>query len=104
VVTRLEARGWVRREVCPTDGRCTNAVLTRDGRDRLAAAAPGHAAAVRDLVLDALTAAQVRHLRDIGRRILRRIDPDEPCLNGTAHRTADGARRVRSQLRVEVET
>ena len=102
VVTRLEGRGWVRREVCPTDGRCTNAVLTRAGRAKLTAAAPGHAAAVRGLVLDALTTAQVRHLRDIGHRILRRIDPDEPCLGAPA----PGARRsrVKTQLRVEVET
>ena len=28
VVTRLERRGWVRREACPGDGRYTNAVLT----------------------------------------------------------------------------
>ena len=96
VVTRLEARGWVRREVCPTDGRCTNAVLTRAGHAKLTAAAPAHAAAVRDLVLDALTAGQVRQLRDIGRRILRHIDPDEPCLKGPAG--------VKTRLRVDVET
>ena len=31
VVKRLEARGWVRREPCPQDGRYTNAVLTDAG-------------------------------------------------------------------------
>lgn len=31
VVSRLEARGWVRREACPGDGRFINAVLTDDG-------------------------------------------------------------------------
>ena len=31
VVTRLERRGWVRREPCPGDGRFTNAVLTDHG-------------------------------------------------------------------------
>ncbi len=100
VVTRLERRGWVRREVCPTDGRCTNAILTRAGRDKLAAAAPCHVAAVRELVLGALTAVQVRQLRDIGHRLLRRLDPDEPCLRpGAAART-----RVETDLRVDVET
>jgi DNA-binding MarR family transcriptional regulator len=98
VVTRLERRGWVRREVCPENGRCTNAILTGAGRDKLVAAAPGHVATVRHLVLDALTASQVRAVRDIGRRVLRRIHPDEPCLE------APRARRRNTQLRVEVET
>lgn len=82
-VSRLQRRGWVRREVCPDDGRCTNAVLTDAGWDKLVAAAPGHVEAVRRLVLDVLTAGQVRAVRDIGRRILRGIDPDEPCLGGS---------------------
>ena len=42
VVTRLERRGWVRRESCPADGRYTNAVLTArwlgQGRRRRAGA------------------------------------------------------------------
>jgi DNA-binding MarR family transcriptional regulator len=98
VVTRLERRGWVRREVCPENGRCTNAILTGAGRDKLVAAAPGRVATVRYLILDALRATQVRAVRDIGRRVLRRIDPDEPCLE------APRARRRSTQLRVEVET
>jgi DNA-binding MarR family transcriptional regulator len=74
VVTRLERRGWVRREPCREDGRYTNAVLTDPGWDTLAAAAPGHVAEVRRLVIDALTETQLRHLREIGLRILDRID------------------------------
>jgi len=31
VVSRMESRGWVRREPCPGDGRFINAVLTEDG-------------------------------------------------------------------------
>ncbi|HLH82894.1 MAG TPA: MarR family transcriptional regulator, partial [Trebonia sp.] len=31
VVSRMERRGWVRREPCPGDGRFINAVLTADG-------------------------------------------------------------------------
>ncbi len=85
VVTRLEQRGWVRREVCPEDGRCTNAVLTTAGQRKVAAAAPGHVETVRHLVIDALTAAQVRQLRDIGRRVARRVDPDERCTERRDH-------------------
>jgi DNA-binding MarR family transcriptional regulator len=36
VVSRLEARGWVRREPCPGDGRFINAVLTEEGWQRSA--------------------------------------------------------------------
>ncbi len=84
VVTRLEQRGWVRREPCRGDRRATNAVLTEAGWDKVVASAPGHVATVRRLVVDALTAAQTRHLRDIGQRILRRIDPGEDCPDGTS--------------------
>jgi DNA-binding MarR family transcriptional regulator len=74
VVSRLEDRGWVRREPCPENGRYTNAVLTCAGWDKVVATAPGHVETVRHLVIDALTAAQRRQLRDIGGRILARVD------------------------------
>jgi hypothetical protein len=38
-------------------------------------AAPGHVQEVRRLVLDPLTKARARQLRDIGRRNIRTIDP-----------------------------
>ncbi len=69
VVTKLERRGWVRRRPDPADGRCTLAVLTDAGRDRLVAAAPGHVEAVRRLVFDPLSRAQVRQLAAVHRRI-----------------------------------
>jgi len=40
-------------------------------------AAPGHVHEVRRLVLDPLTKAQTRQLREIGRRITRAIDADD---------------------------
>ncbi len=54
-VRSLEQRGWVRRSPCPGDGRTTLATLTDDGAEALAAAAPGHVAAVRRMVVDALS-------------------------------------------------
>jgi DNA-binding MarR family transcriptional regulator len=80
VVSRLEKRGWVRRTPDPTDGRYTLAVLTPDGWDKVVETAPGHVAAVRALVFDPLTKVQHRHVRDIGRRIMRAIDPSDRCL------------------------
>lgn len=74
VVKRLEDRGWVRRRPCPEDGRYTNAILTKSGRAKVVAAAPGHVAAVRELVVDALSATQYRHLGGAAKRILQQIE------------------------------
>lgn len=75
VVTRLEHRGWVRREPCPGDRRATNAVLTDKGWEKVVETAPGHVETVRQLVIDPLTKGQLENLREIGQRIHRRIDP-----------------------------
>ena len=74
---RLEARGLVRREPDPTDGRFTNAILTEQGFQVLAAAAPGHVAHVRSLVIDVLTPEQLRRLGHAADRIVSRIDTSE---------------------------
>src|SRR4051795_1843658 len=47
-VSRLESRGWVRRQRASEDGRGQVAVLTDDGLAALTAAAPGHVRAVRE--------------------------------------------------------
>ena len=88
VVARLERRGWVRRTPDPADGRFTLAILTDAGMDKVVATAPGHVAEVRRLVFDTLTKAQQRQLGDSSRRILRAIDPDDPCLDGLPFDTA----------------
>ncbi|WP_229068924.1 MarR family winged helix-turn-helix transcriptional regulator [Actinoplanes sp. DH11] len=81
VVAKMEKRGWVRRTPDPADGRFTLAILTDAGWDKLVPAAPGHVAEARRLVFDPLTKAQQRQLRDIARRIMRVIDPADPCLS-----------------------
>ncbi len=72
LIKRLEQRQLVRREPDPTDGRYTNAILTRAGLRLLVASAPAHVAKVRELVIDALTPAQLRQLRTASERILER--------------------------------
>src|SRR3954466_3300623 len=64
-VARLEERGWVVREECPTDRRGQVATLTDEGFAVLDAAAPGHVSAVRDLVIDRLTPAQLATLTEV---------------------------------------
>lgn len=74
LVTRLENRGWVRRETDPNDGRLTNAVLTDKGFRTLSDAAPGHVAHVRSLVVDVLSPDQLRRLGRDAEQIMSRID------------------------------
>jgi DNA-binding MarR family transcriptional regulator len=69
VVSRLEAKGWVRRTPDPTDGRSTLAVLTDSGNEQIVAAAPAHVEEVRRLIFDPLTKAQVEQITRICERI-----------------------------------
>jgi DNA-binding MarR family transcriptional regulator len=70
VVSRLETRGWVRREPCPGDGRFINAILTEDGWEKVVATAPGHVAAVRRLLVDLLTDEEFQSLGTISQTVL----------------------------------
>ncbi len=70
VVSRLESKGWVRREPCPGDGRFINAVLTDDGWQKVAATAPGHVAAVREMLVDILSREEFAQLGAISRKVL----------------------------------
>ena len=74
-VSRLEERGWVRRQVCEDDGRGQLAVLTDEGFAALEAAAPVHVEGVRTHLFDQLTAEQVTAMREIGEALLRHLGP-----------------------------
>jgi DNA-binding MarR family transcriptional regulator len=71
---RLEGRGFVRREPDPADGRFTNGILTDEGFEVVAAAAPRHVAHVRSLVIDVLSPEQLRRMGLAADRIVSRID------------------------------
>jgi DNA-binding MarR family transcriptional regulator len=68
-VARLEEKGWVRRDKHPTDRRGSLAVLTDDGWQAVVAAAPGHVAAVRQVLFDRLAPGQATQLRAITDRL-----------------------------------
>lgn len=76
-VSRLEAKGWVRRIADPDDGRSTLAVLTDHGLARYEQASPGHVRTVRRLVLDRLTQSQSHQLREISGRIMRAVRDEQ---------------------------
>jgi DNA-binding MarR family transcriptional regulator len=77
LVKRLEDRDFVRREPDPADGRFTNAILTDKGFETLAEAAPGHVTHVRSLVVDVLSAEQLRRIGQAADRIMSHIDTSE---------------------------
>jgi DNA-binding MarR family transcriptional regulator len=76
VAKRLEARKLLKRRPDPSDGRFTQAILTERGLRLVVTAAPGHVETVRDLVIDAVNATQLRQLHAATAAILARIDPD----------------------------
>jgi DNA-binding MarR family transcriptional regulator len=72
-VSRLEERGWVRRQVCEDDGRGQLAVLTDEGFAALEAAAPIHVESVRAHLFDQLSPEQIAAMRDIGETLVRHL-------------------------------
>lgn len=72
-IARLEERGWVCREDCPTDRRGQVAVLTGEGFTALSEAAPGHVESVRRALFDALDAEQIRRLGEISEILARHL-------------------------------
>ncbi|MFE0513688.1 MarR family winged helix-turn-helix transcriptional regulator [Streptomyces sp. NPDC058964] len=84
LISRLEKRGFVRREPDPANGRYTHAILTDAGYAHLVEAAPAHVARVRELVYDALDPAELHGLRTAAEKIVRRIDHtgQVPCPPG----------------------
>jgi len=57
-VRRMEQRGLVERLACEGDGRGVNCHMTTRGYETLVETAPGHVAAVRRVLVDALTEEQ----------------------------------------------
>jgi DNA-binding MarR family transcriptional regulator len=73
LISRLEERGWVRRERVGEDGRGYVAVLTDAGYEKVVATAPGHVEEVRRLVFDRLSPEQVAALGDACEAIVQTL-------------------------------
>src|SRR5271155_2136843 len=63
-ISRMEARGLVRRDNCEGDKRGTFAVLTDAGIDAIKRVAPDHVENVRKHFIDRLTPRQLEEVRD----------------------------------------
>jgi len=72
-LTRMERRGLVERSECVEDGRGAFIAVTRAGRTAIEHAAPGHVAAVRRLVFDALDTEDVAGLTAAVEKMLARL-------------------------------
>jgi DNA-binding MarR family transcriptional regulator len=62
-ISRMEARGLVRRDDCEGDKRGTFAVLTREGKATIERVAPDHVESVRRHFIDRLTPGQLEEIR-----------------------------------------
>ncbi len=79
-LSRMEKRGLVERQECPTDGRGAFVVITGAGRTAIEAAAPAHVAHVRRYLVDVLTPQQLDALGDISEAILHGLQHEpSPC-------------------------
>jgi DNA-binding MarR family transcriptional regulator len=67
--TRMEARGLLRREPDPADGRGCHLVLTDHGLETLEDAAPHHLASVRRHFIDRLSPEDLHALERVARKL-----------------------------------
>ena len=88
-VSRLEEQGWVERRACQEAGRRSEAVMTEAGWLKIQQTAPGHVREVRRLVVDTLTADQLRILGESAHQVLLAIDPR--LAEGLTDETREGA-------------
>jgi DNA-binding MarR family transcriptional regulator len=72
-LARMQRRGLVAREECPTDARGAFAVLTVTGRAAIERAAPAHVETVRQLVFDGLSRDQLAALTTVSSSVLDRL-------------------------------
>ena len=76
-LTRMERRGLVTRQDCPSDGRGAFVVLTEAGFRVIQAAAPGHVASVRRHFIDLLSRDQLDVLTTITDTVVGHLAEEE---------------------------
>ncbi|WGL52378.1 MarR family winged helix-turn-helix transcriptional regulator [Nocardioides sp. BP30] len=84
-VSLLEKAGLLTRGASPEDERVVTVAITEDGRERLAAVLPGHAAIVRDLLFGPLS-------HDDARTLERLLEPVRDHMRSAPPRSAASRR------------
>ena len=77
-LARMQRRGLVARQECPTDARGAFVVLTEAGRAAIERAAPAHVEMVRQLVFDGLSPEQLAALTEVTDGVLDRLRTTPP--------------------------
>jgi len=77
-VTRMEQRGLVARQECPSDGRGAVLTLTEAGWQAIRAAAPPHVESVRQHFIDLLSADQIQVLCDLTQTVVSHLTTGRP--------------------------
>ncbi len=72
-LTRMQSRGLIRREPCPTDQRGAVVVITERGRALIEEAAPLHVADIRNVLIDHVTPAELDVLIELGDQVRARL-------------------------------
>ncbi len=78
-LARMQARGLVQREECPSDARGAFAVLTACGLGAIERAAPNHVGSVRRHFIDVLDAEQLSQLSAIAELVARHLRTESAC-------------------------
>lgn len=73
LMRRMESRDLILRETDPSDGRYTNAILTKRGVKKLEACAPAHVEYVRSLLIESLGDREFLQLGRYAHQILEQI-------------------------------
>jgi DNA-binding MarR family transcriptional regulator len=98
-VARMERRGLVARQDCPSDGRGAVLTLTEAGWQAIRDAAPGHVESVRGHFLDLLTAEQVQALAEISETVLAHLRGLQERPAGPAQPPAGATNRAKQVSR-----
>ncbi len=78
-LARMQARGLVERDECPSDGRGAFAVLGACGLAEIQRAAPLHVESVRRHFIDVLDAKQLDQLTGIAERVVAHLVDESVC-------------------------
>ena len=78
-LARMQARGLVQREECPSDARGAYAVLGACGLAEIERAAPMHLASVRRHLIDVLDAEQLSQLSTIAELVVGQLRTHGAC-------------------------
>jgi DNA-binding MarR family transcriptional regulator len=76
--SRMAKRGLVARQGCPEGGRGAFVVITPEGREMIAKAAPRHVDEVRRLFIEPLTPDELQMFARVADRVVERLE-EERC-------------------------